>query len=669
MANSAFVLSSGSGTDGRSVRATKTQTSHGFSAGSVIRFEQVPDGTTGTFKLASANSGISAEAIGIVESVSASGDEFTVVYSGEIDTTNFITNGTNGVTGSDVWFLDTALAGGLTATAPVSSGQIIKPVLTLVSGSSKSRGLVTNYLGTVIGGSNTVSLDSVHPVGEIIAFAGNTSDVPTGWQLCDGSTLDVLGDYADYYSRVGTKYGAQVEMVFTVTSGHTGFIGNTATQTVSSVAIPSLVMDWGPVGGGGTATILLDQDVLTGITGGETVGDNTGYPHGLIYQGGTNITVGTGGAANNAYSTSSATVKYVKTPDLRARTLVGATSDYVVPWSPRSSGMDGFTAGQIGGAEDADTVVVTSDGAQRVYAAKGATDASLRQPFMATHYIIRTTSTAQAALVDGLSVSLSDAGLTNHDTSDVVAGDINVYDAVSSNYKAVKLLDRYPADVANFENSFQIESTNGNISVGHKGGDHPLHVKNSSNAKIRIEDTTNSVTFDLFSDDDRAYTRTNSNHPLWLGTNTVPILKLHDSSTGYLSEFLYSADIAGNLGVTGTATIAGVTKFQAQAYSEIHNKSTGLNVTPNFNDSNVQKINCTGTTVDVKDPANGLGGGMYSLIFTNTQNSVVNFTWGAEYKWANGIKPDLIRANSEVIVSMVAQSASLFYCTWAEDFS
>ena len=122
MANSAFLLSSGLGSDGKSIRATKTQTSHGFSAGSVIRFTQntAGAGVSGDFKLAQANSGISAEAIGIVESVSASNNEFTVVYSREIDTSSFVTvnlvppNGA-GTTGSDVWFLDPDVAGGLTA--------------------------------------------------------------------------------------------------------------------------------------------------------------------------------------------------------------------------------------------------------------------------------------------------------------------------------------------------------------------------------------------------------------------------------------------------------------------------------------------------------------------------------------------------------------------------
>ena len=63
MANSAFTLTSSVGTDGKSMRATKFQSGHGFSAGSVVRFVQQGNGFTGNFALAQANTGISAEAV------------------------------------------------------------------------------------------------------------------------------------------------------------------------------------------------------------------------------------------------------------------------------------------------------------------------------------------------------------------------------------------------------------------------------------------------------------------------------------------------------------------------------------------------------------------------------------------------------------------------------
>jgi|TARA_R110000824_G_scaffold58888_12_gene158800 hypothetical protein len=680
MANSAFVLSSGVGSDGKSNRATKYQSSHGFSAGSVVRFEQTANGVTGAFVLAQANSGISAEVVGIVESVDAGGNEFTLVYNGEINTSNFITVNGEGVTGSDVWFLDTSVAGGLTSTVPVSSGDIIKPVLTLVSGSQDDKGLVTNYVGTIIGGSNTVSLDSVHPVGEIIAFAGGVSDIPTGWQLCDGSTLDVGGDYASYYSRVGTKYGYNTEMVFTVTSGHTGFVGNTAEQTVSSTAIGSLVLDWAP-SAGNTGTILLDADVLTGITGGETSGDDTGYPHGLIYAGGTNIKVGTGGSANSTYSTTSATVKYVKTPDLRARTLLGATSDYVVSWSPRSSGMDGYTAGQIGGSEDADTVVVTTSGSQRVYAAASATSANLRQPFMAAHYIIRTTATAKAALVDGVNVSLADSGLTDHDTSNASNGDILVRGS-GANWEELRLFDSYPSNQTNFENSFRIRSDNGYVTIGNNGGDYPLHIKTSTDPQLRLEDTLNSKSIALVAGSSNTHT---PNHNL-LSSNSFLYVAVEASDvdnpavadlvwwagaeSGVRREYHYwNNDFAGNVSVTGGIDVAQNIKASGQIYSPLNTINNTTPWAPNCNTGNVQLWTGNAANLQINNASGTQYGGMYTLVLQNTGGNDVTLNFaGSYYVFANGIRPNIIRPNSVVVISMVTATGKLL-CTWAEDFS
>jgi len=671
MANSAFTLTSSVGTDGKSMRSTKFQASHGFSAGSVIRYVQQADGVTGNFALAQADGGVTAEAVGIVESVDAAGNEFTVIYGGEISTANFISvNSTLGVTGSDVWFLDPDVLGGLTDTAPTNSGDIIKPILTLVSGSQDDRGLVTNYIGTHIGGENTVSLDSVHPVGEIIAFAGNTSDVPTGWQLCDGSTLEVSGDYADYYSRVGTKYGYQIELEI-VDRGHSGFGGKTATQTISSTAIPSYIMDgsYAP-SAGTTGTILVDPDVLIGITGGETVGDNTGYPSGLIYANSTFVTASHATADGITYTVNSATVKYVKTPDMRSRTFIGATSDFFgTTGGRRSTGMDGFTAGQIGGAEDAVTTESSDSGSGlHVYTAQAAGQASLRQPFMAAHFIIRTTSTAKAALVDGLNVSLADSGLTDHETTNVNDGDFTVYDGTDSKFKELKILDSYPDSPTNFEESFRINSSNGYISVGHNGGDYPLHVKNATNAEIRVEDTTNSKVGTLKASDSTVELSTDSGTDLEIkGAGAIGIT---DSST---STRLHKATttVDGDLGVTGgiEARTGNVVVKDGQIYSEYKNHSIATSFAPDANDGNLHYVQISGSSCTVNSIANDQIGAMYTFVLNKLGSSNCALTFNANYRFANGIKPNIIRGNSNVVVSVVCVGDNLFFCTWAEDFS
>jgi len=680
MANSAFLLSSGLGADGKSVRATKSQASHGFSAGSVVRFVQAGGaGVSGDFVLAQASSGISAEAIGIVESVSASNNEFTVVYSGEIDTSNFLTasggqpNGA-GTTGSDVWFLDPDVAGGLTATAPTSSGDVVKPVLTLISGTDSDKGLVTNYIGTMVGGSNTVSLDTVHPVGEIIAFGGGVADVPSGWQLCNGSTLDTT-TYPKYYSRVGTKYGYHAKMDFQH-RGHTGFAcaGNTATQIFSADTVKSDVLSY-TYSSGTTGSVLLDVEPLYGIThGGETSTDNTGYPHGHIYDSTRMLSMqhndnSCGTDAGATYTVDVATVQYVKTPDLRARTLLGAGAAY--------GAFDGYTAGQVGGSEDADTVVVTSDGSQRVYAAKSATSANLRQPYMAENYIIRIDDTAQAALIDGVNVSMADDGLTDHDTSTIANGDITVYDSVAGKFKPVKLLDTYPSNISAFESKFRItsDSTNpGYISIGHIQGDYPIHVKHPTNAQIRVTDSSgvNGAIW-MYAVPGAGAIRTVAGADLYLGASVVNggvTWGIVDKAGNDITEFRRTDnDVQGNLGVTGDLTITGNTTFKGQAYSPlVIDTSTGT-FTPNFNNGVVQQWStASASSLTVANPDNANSGGMYTLILVNTGGGTVGLTFGSYYRFANGIAPNLIRASSQIVVSIV-NNAGLLFCTWAEDFS
>ena len=671
MANSAFTLTSSVGTDGKSMRANKFQASHGFSAGSVIRYVQQADGVTGNFALAQADGGVTAEAVGIVESVDAAGNEFTVIYGGEINTANFISvNSTLGVTGSDVWFLDPDVLGGLTDTAPTNSGDIIKPILTLVSGSLDDRGLVTNYIGTHIGGENTVSLDSVHPVGEIIAFAGNTSDVPTGWQLCDGSTLDVTGDYATYYSRVGTKYGYQAELEI-VDRGHSGFGGKTASQEISSTVIPSYIMDgsYAP-SAGATGTILVDPDVLTGITGGETVGDNTGYPHGLIYANSTFVTASHATADGITYTVNSATVKYVKTPDMRSRTFIGATSDFFgTTGGRRSTGMDGFTAGQIGGAEDAVTTESSDSGSGlHVYTAQAAGQASLRQPFMAAHFIIRTTSTAKAALVDGLNVALSDSGLTDHETTNVNDGDFTVYDGTDSKFKELKILDSYPDNPTSFEEQFRINSLNGYISVGHNGGDYPLHVKNSSNAEIRVEDTTNSRHLRMYVDNNKADIRPGSGCDLHISGQSATGIIDSTTSTRLLKD---DVTMDGDLGVTGgiEARQGDIVAKAGQIYSKVVNYSVSSTFTPNGGDGNLSYVTVSGNSCTINTVTNDQPGAMYTFVLNKSGSSNCTLNINGNFKFANGIKPNIIRGNSNVVISALCVAANEFLCTWAEDYS
>ena len=548
MAGSAFNLSSGLGADGTSIRAIKQQASHGFSAGSVICYvlNQV-DGSTGEFELANASGITSAEAVGIVESIDGAGNEFTVVYGGEINTQNFISVDGNSIASQgatqDVWFLDPTIAGGLTAHAPSASGQIIKPVLTLVSGfDDGDKGIVTNYLGTVIGGSNTVSLDSVHPVGEIIAFGGETNDIPAGWQLCDGSTVDAES-YPTYYARIGTKYGYDVEL--NIVHGGVGMTaGDTAEQRFSSDDVESTVLKY--TVDGSNAVVRLDPDVLRdstfansgliGTDGDESNTDNQGYPHGYDYDSSKPLYYyATGADALQTYAVNSLTIKGVKTPNLQARVLLGA--------GDAQGTFDGYTAGQMSGAEDAVGVQVEAGVEDTwVYNASSAAAASIMQPYLASNFIIRIDDTAKAALVDGVNVSLADNGLTDHITDNVGNGDINVYDTeinegvVANQYKPLRLFDNYPLKVDNFESKFRIvTSDSGNegdvrVGIGLNNPSYDLHMRKDEAVRIVLQDQNGdepTTSMFLQVSGDECYVQAHSNTNLNFRVNNKQVMKFN----------------------------------------------------------------------------------------------------------------------------------------------
>jgi len=196
---------SGAANDGKSVKQTITQDLHGFTAGDVIRFNTGIDGNTAEYVKAQADSAFNAEAIGVVESVVSDSSDFVIVYSGEIDMAEFdITLGQE-----DVFFLSPDTAGLLDKAPPSSAGEVIKPIVTRLgeSGSLGTKGLVTNYIGTSIGGKSTVSLDSVQPIGQIIPWASGANtevfdaELPNGWKHCNGATLDIT-EYDQFYKHI-----------------------------------------------------------------------------------------------------------------------------------------------------------------------------------------------------------------------------------------------------------------------------------------------------------------------------------------------------------------------------------------------------------------------------------------------------------------------------------
>jgi hypothetical protein len=93
-----------------SVRETITQSSHGFTAGKILRR------TSGAWAATANTSAAAAEALGVVES--ATTNTFVIVYSGKVALSG-LTDGSN-------YWVDAT--GGLTATEPTTSGTVSKPI-------------------------------------------------------------------------------------------------------------------------------------------------------------------------------------------------------------------------------------------------------------------------------------------------------------------------------------------------------------------------------------------------------------------------------------------------------------------------------------------------------------------------------------------------------------
>ncbi|GAF82243.1 unnamed protein product, partial [marine sediment metagenome] len=161
MGNSILPLGGG---DTRRINETIIQAAHGFVAGQVVRH----DGTT--FVLAQANSAVNAEGVGVIESATV--NDFEVVYQGRIDISGWLSSVPGypfppASAGEDTVLFLAATAPGvlpnLTATPATGLGEVVKAMLITADGND---GIVTGYVGVLIGGENTVTLGEIQPVGE-----------------------------------------------------------------------------------------------------------------------------------------------------------------------------------------------------------------------------------------------------------------------------------------------------------------------------------------------------------------------------------------------------------------------------------------------------------------------------------------------------------------------
>ena len=185
---SSLILSGGAAFT-RTVKENVNQAGHDFTTGTVVRWNS----TTSTFVRAQANTALNAEVVGVVGQVTGLGvGTFEVVYSGNVDLPNLSAS----LASAPVLFLSATTAGGLETSPPSTIGSIVKPVLTK---NKTNSWIVNNFLGTQIGGSSTVAIDEIQPVGTIMPFAGG--EIPVSWLPCDGGSYSRT-EYAELYRKL-----------------------------------------------------------------------------------------------------------------------------------------------------------------------------------------------------------------------------------------------------------------------------------------------------------------------------------------------------------------------------------------------------------------------------------------------------------------------------------
>ena len=323
--------------DIESIRNTISIPGHSFAAGDVVRYD-VP---SSSYQKALANEDaqreavVNAEAIGIVESTTT--NTITLVYKGEIDLSTMTdANGVLIVNSTEsVYYLtaDSSSIGRLTSIPPAGDGQVLKPMLVRSNGNV---GIVLNYIGVLIGGQSTVSLNSVQPVGTIMPYAGSVNLLPTNWSLCDGTFVDVES-HADYYEVIGTRYGWKANLK--LTTSDSGTISTSLLQDPQSVfvkidgVVVAQATGFSSTSPSGNLVVPVRDYPSLSLTRDEAAASPPSSGQ-ITFVNSSGVQIGSFATIINS------TVTHVAKPDLQSRFIVGAASTTT---SPR-----GFTVRDLG---------------------------------------------------------------------------------------------------------------------------------------------------------------------------------------------------------------------------------------------------------------------------------------------------------------------------------
>jgi len=402
-------------------------TANSFAVGDVVRY----DVASTSFVKAQADSATNSEVVGVVSEASA--NSFSVVYSGEIDLTSVST--LSGFSGP-VLFLTSSVAGGLTANPPSAIGSVVKPLV--VRNAATNQYVVTNFLGTQIGGSSTVAIDEIQPVGTIMPFAG--SAIPDSWLECNGNSYAV-GTYPNLYAKLQNSsgdrvpaYGYVVEIGVNTTTYATWFssvaVGDTIlydpTASLISTGTATTYALIGRVLAKGTASVTVQifakyvQD--TGVKNSRfeypnvipsTVGWVAAFlpvTNSTIYDNLNNTQRRSNGPQPVA-AVSTVAVTHFNTPDLRGRFAIGTNTtnrDELESDGNNYSAIAGlYPLGSQGGQEVTPAGTGVAQGTY-AYVTPGTNGLVANMPpYTVVRYIIKATPYTRAALIDGLDLPYS----------------------------------------------------------------------------------------------------------------------------------------------------------------------------------------------------------------------------------------------------------------------
>ena len=384
---SSLLLKGGTSTP-KSIVETFSQ-ANTFVAGDAIRYD-IP---SSTWVKAQADSAENSEVAGVVSS--AAFNTFDLTYSGFIQVSAL-----SGVS-APVLFLDSTIAGGLTTSPPSAIGTVIKPVLTKTTNGAGY--IVTNYLGTQIGGSSTVAIDEIQPVGTVVPFAGST--IPDSWLACDGASYAVSA-YPYLYSKLQYSSGDRAPAygyVANITVGNsTAYaVGQSVSQTATGLSGTVLSLNGTAPAVSGAITLTVQVIPTYSSTTKNFVQPNAVFSNAAV-------TIGTIASAISAVSTT-----HFNTPDLRGRFAIGEntsrlpTINDLESDTANNSAISGiYSLGSEGGQEStiAGTGVATGTSAYVTSAAASGGLVANIPPYTVVRYIIKATPYTRAAIIDGIDI-------------------------------------------------------------------------------------------------------------------------------------------------------------------------------------------------------------------------------------------------------------------------